>query len=66
MTVFGSQARGSESASFASRLASECHAHWADGRQMCEMVSLTGRGCSVRKHRVAGQPQETGILTCDL
>ena len=64
MSVFSAHARGVHSPAYASRLAAECHAHWAEGRQMCEEVSLTGRPCNSRRHRVPGQATggETNLL----
>ncbi|KAH0550329.1 protein SMG8 [Cotesia glomerata] len=51
MTVFEMHARGPLYDEFSEKLQMECDKHWRAGRQMCEVLSLTGNPCTNRLHR---------------
>ncbi|XP_011306755.1 protein SMG8 [Fopius arisanus] len=50
MAVFEMHARGPLFDEFAEKLHSECDKHWKTGRQMCEVLSLTGNPCTNPLH----------------
>ncbi|XP_015123123.1 protein SMG8 isoform X2 [Diachasma alloeum] len=50
MAVFEMHARGPLFDEFAAKLHSECDNHWKTGRQMCEVLSLTGNPCTNPLH----------------
>ncbi|XP_011865598.1 PREDICTED: protein SMG8 isoform X1 [Vollenhovia emeryi] len=51
MTVFEMHARGPLFEEFSEKLQAECDKHWRTGRQMCEVLSLTGHPCTNPVHR---------------
>ncbi|XP_071555169.1 nonsense-mediated mRNA decay factor SMG8 [Temnothorax nylanderi] len=51
MTVFEIHARGPLFEEFSEKLQAECDKHWRAGRQMCEVLSLTGHPCTNPVHR---------------
>ncbi|RZF43223.1 hypothetical protein LSTR_LSTR009027 [Laodelphax striatellus] len=53
LSVFGIHARGPLVDSYVTRLEKECEKHWKSGRQMCEVLSLTGNPCTNPLHRSA-------------
>ncbi|XP_039282793.1 protein SMG8 [Nilaparvata lugens] len=53
LSVFGIHARGPLVDSYVTRLEKECEKHWKNGRQMCEVLSLTGNPCTNPLHRSA-------------
>ena len=58
MQIFSLSARGPARAKYADILAQECAEFWRGGRQICEEVSLTGRGCANRLHRINHMQEE--------
>ncbi|CAK9818597.1 Nonsense-mediated mRNA decay factor SMG8 [Anthophora quadrimaculata] len=51
MAVFEMHARGPLFEEFSEKLQAECEKHWRSGRQMCEVLSLTGNPCTNPIHR---------------
>lgn len=51
MAVFEMHARGPLFEEFNEKLQVECEKHWRAGRQMCEVLSLTGNPCTNPIHR---------------
>ncbi|XP_003403110.1 nonsense-mediated mRNA decay factor SMG8 [Bombus terrestris] len=51
MGVFEMHARGPLFEEFNEKLQAECEKHWRSGRQMCEVLSLTGNPCTNPIHR---------------
>ncbi|XP_075222842.1 nonsense-mediated mRNA decay factor SMG8 isoform X2 [Lycorma delicatula] len=51
LSVFGVHARGPLVDSYVTQLEKECEKHWKNGRQMCEVLSLTGNPCTNPLHR---------------
>nr|XP_012220936.1 PREDICTED: protein SMG8 isoform X2 [Linepithema humile] len=51
MAVFEMHARGPLFEEFNEKLQAECDKHWRAGRQMCEVLSLTGHPCTNPIHR---------------
>ncbi|KAG7212648.1 hypothetical protein KM043_012931 [Ampulex compressa] len=51
MEVFEMHARGPLFEEFSEKLQAECDKHWRAGRQMCEVLSLTGNPCTNPIHR---------------
>lgn len=51
MAVFEMHARGPLFEEFSEKLQAECDKHWRAGRQMCELLSLTGHPCTNPIHR---------------
>jgi len=51
MAVFEMHARGPLFEEFNEKLQAECDKHWRTGRQMCEVLSLTGHPCTNPIHR---------------
>ncbi|CAL1682174.1 unnamed protein product [Lasius platythorax] len=51
MAVFEMHARGPLFEEFSEKLQAECDKHWRSGRQMCEVLSLTGHPCTNPIHR---------------
>jgi len=51
MAVFRMHARGPLFEEFSEKLQAECNKHWRAGRQMCEVLSLTGHPCTNPIHR---------------
>ncbi|XP_043288529.1 protein SMG8 isoform X2 [Venturia canescens] len=51
MAVFEMHARGPLFEEFSEKLQIECDKHWRAGRQMCEVLSLTGNPCTNPIHK---------------
>lgn len=51
VAVFEMHARGPLFEEFREKLQAECDKHWRSGRQMCEVLSLTGHPCTNPVHR---------------
>ncbi|KAL2743606.1 nonsense-mediated mRNA decay factor SMG8 isoform X3 [Vespula maculifrons] len=51
MAVFEMHARGPLFEEFSEKLQAECDKHWRTGRQMCEVLSLTGNPCTNPIHK---------------
>lgn len=51
MAVFEMHARGPLFDEFSEKLQAECEKHWQAGRQMCEVLSLTGNPCTNPIHK---------------
>lgn len=51
MAVFEMHARGPLFEEFSEKLQAECDKHWRAGRQMCEVLSLTGHPCTNPIHK---------------
>ncbi|XP_011684995.1 PREDICTED: protein SMG8-like isoform X2 [Wasmannia auropunctata] len=51
MGMFEMHARGPLFEEFSEKLQAECDKHWRAGRQMCEVLSLTGHPCTNPVHR---------------
>ncbi|KAG8325818.1 Protein smg8 [Homalodisca vitripennis] len=52
--VFGEYARGPLVESYIEQLQKECERHWKSGRQMCEVLSMTGNPCTKPLHKGDG------------
>lgn len=50
LALFRAQARGPAFDQYATQLEMDCQAHWENGRQQCEVASLTGNPCKLPKH----------------
>ncbi|CAG9862883.1 unnamed protein product [Phyllotreta striolata] len=50
LALFRAQARGPAFQQYATQLEMDCQAHWENGRQQCEVASLTGNPCKLPKH----------------
>ncbi|KAK7791770.1 hypothetical protein R5R35_012316 [Gryllus longicercus] len=62
LAVFAEHARGPLFDQFATQLEKECDRHWRNGRQMCEVLSLTGNPCTNPLHRGGGEGAGGGEL----
>lgn len=51
MTVLALQGRGSMMDKYATQLEKECLKYWQNGRQMCQVLSLTGHPCTNAIHK---------------
>lgn len=51
MTVLAMHGRGSMMDKYATQLEKECLKHWQNGRQMCQVLSLTGHPCTHAIHK---------------
>lgn len=51
MTVLAMHGRGSMMDKYAAQLEKECLKHWQNGRQMCQVLSLTGHPCTHAIHK---------------
>ncbi|XP_054280613.1 nonsense-mediated mRNA decay factor SMG8 [Macrosteles quadrilineatus] len=49
--VFGENARGPLVESYITQLERECERYWKSGRQMCEVLSMTGNPCTKPLHK---------------
>ncbi|CAN1252876.1 Nonsense-mediated mRNA decay factor SMG8 [Linum perenne] len=59
---FYSMVRGPAVQMFAKRLEDECTNVWISGRQLCDVVSLTGKPCMHQRHDVSSsQPLTEGV-----
>lgn len=54
LQAFQTMVRGPAVPLFAKRLEDECKAIWESGRQLCDVISLTGRPCVHQRHSVDG------------
>ncbi|XP_071840984.1 nonsense-mediated mRNA decay factor SMG8-like isoform X2 [Apostichopus japonicus] len=50
LKVYSQHARGPAYELFARKLEQECDAFWENGRQLCEVISLTGHHCILKLH----------------
>ena len=50
--IFLTQARGPLAQSYLEQLEAACKRVWMSGRQMCEVVSVTGHACTNEVHRL--------------
>ncbi|KAK9882480.1 hypothetical protein WA026_021821 [Henosepilachna vigintioctopunctata] len=67
LNLFRTQARGSLFSKYSKQLKKDCLAHWENGRQQCEVASLTGNPCKLPKHE-NDQDHISGIIykaACD-
>lgn len=48
--MFGVHARGPLVDNYVTQLEHDCERHWKSGRQMCEVLSLTGNPCTKPLH----------------
>ncbi|CAB3373921.1 Hypothetical predicted protein [Cloeon dipterum] len=66
-SVFLQHARGPSCSKYIADLKQMCDEHWHDGRQMCEVLSLTGNPCTQPLHlNVEGEePCETALSKSD-
>ncbi|OXU28536.1 hypothetical protein TSAR_008981 [Trichomalopsis sarcophagae] len=55
MAVFEMHARGPLFDEFSEKLQEECDKHWRAGRQMCQVLSLTGNPCTNPIHKGGGE-----------
>ena len=55
MAVFEMHARGPLFDEFSEKLQIECDKHWKAGRQMCQVLSLTGNPCTNPIHVGGGE-----------
>ncbi|XP_068084532.1 nonsense-mediated mRNA decay factor SMG8 isoform X2 [Anabrus simplex] len=62
LSVFAEHARGPVFEQFAIQLEKDCDRHWKAGRQMCEVLSLTGNPCTNPIHRGGGEGAGGGEL----
>lgn len=62
LSVFALQARGPLVDDYAAQLEKECERFWKAGRQMCEVLSLTGNPCTNPLHRGGGDGAGGGEL----
>lgn len=51
LSVFGIHARGPQVDNYIQKLVKECDKYWKSGRQMCEILSLTGNPCNLPLHK---------------
>lgn len=51
LSVFGIHARGPQMDNYIQKLMKECDKYWKHGRQMCEVLSLTGNLCNLLLHK---------------
>lgn len=51
MAVLVMHGRGSMIDKYAAQLEKECVKHWQNGRQMCQILSLTGHPCTNAIHK---------------
>lgn len=50
LALFRAQARGPVYLQFVKQLENECLNHWKNGKEQCEVASLTGNPCKLPKH----------------
>lgn len=50
LALFRVQARGPMFLQYAKQLETDCLAHWKNGKEQCEVTSLTGNPCKLPKH----------------
>ncbi|XP_022109278.1 protein smg8-like isoform X2 [Acanthaster planci] len=58
MKVFSQHARGPAFEKYANQLQAECQLFWQGGRQLCEVVSLTGHHCIHKAHLLLDSPTD--------
>lgn len=67
LVLFRAQARGPVFLQYAQQLESDCQLHWKNGKEQCEVASLTGNPCKLPKHS-ADQEHMSGFIyksVCD-
>ncbi|XP_063965334.1 nonsense-mediated mRNA decay factor SMG8-like isoform X1 [Lytechinus pictus] len=57
MKMYSQHARGPGYETFAAQLQEECELFWQNGRQLCEVISLTGHHCIHKLHLLPGDPE---------
>ncbi|XP_069701408.1 nonsense-mediated mRNA decay factor SMG8 isoform X3 [Periplaneta americana] len=62
LSVFAVHARGPLFDQYTTQLEKECDRYWKNGRQMCEVLSLTGNPCTNPLHRGGGEGAGGGEL----
>lgn len=62
LSVFAVHARGPLFEEYARQVETECKSHWKAGRQMCQVLSLTGNPCTKPLHRGGGDGAGGGEL----
>lgn len=62
LSVFAVHARGPLFEEYAKQVETECEAHWKAGRQMCQVLSLTGNPCTKPLHKGGGDGAGGGEL----
>ncbi|PNF37753.1 Protein SMG8 [Cryptotermes secundus] len=62
LSVFAVHARGPLFDQYTAQLEKECDRYWKNGRQMCEVLSLTGNPCTNPLHRGGGEGAGGGEL----
>ncbi|XP_057317890.1 nonsense-mediated mRNA decay factor SMG8 isoform X1 [Microplitis mediator] len=62
MAVFEMHARGPLYDEFSEKLQMECDKHWRTGKQMCEVLSLTGNPCTNPLHKGGSEGAGGGEL----
>ncbi|XP_047108247.1 nonsense-mediated mRNA decay factor SMG8 isoform X1 [Schistocerca piceifrons] len=65
LSLFMAQARGPLVEEYTTQLERECERHWRSGRQMCEVLSLTGHPCTNPLHRGGGEGAGGGELNTE-
>ncbi|XP_033100285.1 protein smg8-like isoform X2 [Anneissia japonica] len=61
MKVFSQQARGPAVEKYAHLLLEECELFWQNGRQLCEVASLTGHHCILKLHLLPSDVVDTEL-----
>uniref|UniRef100_A0A224YEU9 Nonsense-mediated mRNA decay factor SMG8 n=1 Tax=Rhipicephalus zambeziensis TaxID=60191 RepID=A0A224YEU9_9ACAR len=64
--MFSTHARGPAFQRYAQQLKEDCDLVWKSGRQMCEVLSLTGNHCINPVHRTPENADEVSIEECPL
>ncbi|XP_026284537.1 nonsense-mediated mRNA decay factor SMG8 isoform X3 [Frankliniella occidentalis] len=62
LSVFAVHARGPLFEEYAKQVETECEAHWKAGKQMCQVLSLTGNPCTKPLHKGGGDGAGGGEL----
>lgn len=62
LSVFALHARGPLFEEYARQVETECESHWKTGRQMCQVLSLTGNPCTKPLHKGGGDGAGGGEL----
>ncbi|XP_030842357.1 protein smg8 isoform X2 [Strongylocentrotus purpuratus] len=57
MKMYSQHARGPAYETFADQLQEECELFWQSGRQLCEVISLTGHHCIHKLHLLPSDPE---------
>lgn len=64
--MFSTHARGPAFQRYAQQLQEDCNLIWKSGRQMCEVLSLTGNHCINPLHRTPENADEVSMEECPL